>query len=373
MSGKLVSHRVRDFRNLERVEVELGEGLTVLLGSNGQGKTSFLESIYFLSTQRSLRGSRLVELVRFGAADAEIQGKVVGEVTTPMCLKVQPGRRQALVGEKTERSLTRWAELLPVVAFTPDDLAVAKGGPAERRQWIDRAVFARRPSHLEAIRRYRRAVASRNRLLRDAAPGLSAALASFDPLVARAGAEVIAGRRQVICELRGPMHRILEVIVGESLEATMSYRSSAEKDHEEGATELSLLEARLMEALERHRAEDRARRRTCVGPHVDEVELTLHGHPLRTFGSQGQQRSVVLALKIAEIENLQEQAGVLPLLLLDDISSELDPTRNAHLLDYLQRFPGQAVLTTTDLSHLSPERLAAARIFEVASGQVRPR
>ncbi|MDF1562509.1 MAG: DNA replication/repair protein RecF [Deltaproteobacteria bacterium] len=372
MSGRLLEHRVRDFRNLARVEVELCEGLNVLLGANGQGKTSFLESIYFLSTQRALRGSRLVELVRIGAERSEIQAKVVGELTSHLTLKVQAGRRQALIGEKAERSLSRWSSLLPVIAFTPDDLAVAKGGPAERRQWLDRAVFARRPSHLEAIRRYRRAVASRNRLLRDAKPGLEHALASFDPVVAQAGAEVIQGRRQVTDELTLPMVRILETIVGTKVEAAMVYRSTAEEGQEPSRAAAEL-EGRLMEALRRHRAEDRARRRTCVGPHVDEIELSLHGRPLRTYGSQGQQRSVVLALKIAEIENLQERAGVTPLLLLDDISSELDPERNAHLLDYLQRFPGQALLTTTDLSHLSPARLSGARIFQVEEGRVEPR
>ena len=331
--------------------MELSAHTTVLAGANGQGKTNFLEACFVLCTLRPLRAQKLAELVRFGAAQATVRGwfELPGGVRE-VAVAIAEGRRAARVDGKLVRDPDELFGGLAVVAFTPDDLALVKGGPEGRRRLLDRAVQNRHPSQLADARDYLRALRSRNQLLRQGAP--PSLQESFEEPLARIGARLRLRREELLDEMRGHAARAFaEVARGEApLELTYL---AAGRDSDGLGAEASLrgadeLAAALLAALRRRLPRDRERGYTSVGPHADDLSLSLGDHPARLFASQGQARAVVLAFKIGEIENLRRVQGRAPLLLLDDVSSELDPQRNEFLMRYLGELEGQVVLTTTD-------------------------
>jgi DNA replication and repair protein RecF len=371
---RLAALALHQFRNLASLRLEPAERLTVVVGENGQGKTNLVEAVYFLSTQKALRAAKGAELVAFGAPLAEVEGTVVEAVTTRLRLRVTAKGRTATVDGKRPRSLEAYADVLKVVAFTPDDLQVSKGPPAERRRWLDRAAFTRHAAYLAEHRAFSRALKARNRLLKDArrTGRLPLELEAFDEAVATTGARLWRRRLAVVDELAEPVAARFETIARLGRPLSMRYASEILDRLGEGgaaASETELSE-RLLGALAERRRVDVARGFTTAGPQADDVALCLDGREVRAFASQGQQRAVVLALKIAEIENLRARLGRTPLLLLDDVSSELDPGRNAHLLGYLAEFPGQALVTTTDPGLAPPAPEGSVRRLEMRAGRL---
>ena len=344
---QLLSLTYERFRNLDRVELIPGPRTTVAVGENGQGKTNLLEGLYFLATLKPLRAAKLSELVAFGQSTARVSGRfLLKGAEREISVEVEAGARHAYVDGKRSSSLEAYFGGVSVVAFTPDDLQVVKGGPDGRRGFLDRAVFNRFPVFLAETREYTRALKSRNRLLKEGAP--VAHLSAWDATLARVGARLWSRRRSLISELGVRAQTAFSRIGRTEDPAQYSYLPS----HLSGldfasATELQLQLA-LADALELRLARDLERGFTSVGPHVDDLELALGAHAARAFASQGQARALVLAWKVAEIENLQAHSGFLPLLLLDDVSSELDPERNQFLMGYLAESGAQVFLTTTD-------------------------
>jgi DNA replication and repair protein RecF len=368
-----------DFRNLASQEVELSAHTTVLAGANGQGKTNFLEACYLLCTLRPLRAQRLSELVRFGADQAAVAGafELPGGVRR-VDVAIAEGSRNARVDGKPVRDPDELFGGLAVVAFTPDDLALVKGAPEGRRRMLDRAVQNRHPAHLADARDYLRALRSRNQLLRQgAAPALHEA---FEEPLARLGARLRLRREQVLDEVRGHAARAFAEVARGEQPLQLGYQAAG-RDSDGLDAEASLrgeeeLAGRLLEALRRRLPRDRERGYTSVGPHADDLALSLGDRPARLFASQGQARAVVLAFKIGEIENLRRVQGRAPLLLLDDVSSELDPQRNAYLMRYLGELQGQVVLTTTDPQLVagaagSDPEAAKALFHTVREGRIR--
>jgi DNA replication and repair protein RecF len=367
----LLDVNARSFRNLADARVGLGRHTTVLYGANGQGKTNFLEACHLLCTLRPLRAQKLAELVRIGSDQpALVRGRfeLSGGVRE---VEVEVGRegRSARVDGKAVRDPDELFGGLATVAFTPDDVLVVKGGPEGRRKLLDRAAQNRHPAHLADARAYLRALRSRNELLRrQAAPDL---IASFDEPVAKLGASVRRRREGVLSELRPHAQQAFaEVARGEEPLALAYLAAGRESDAlaEGGAS----LEQRLLEALHRRLPRDRERGYTSVGPHADDLGLLLGERQARTYASQGQSRAIVLAFKIGEIENLRASQGRAPLLLLDDVSSELDPSRNAFLMRYLGGLDGQVVLTTTDPDLVAKSAVKEAVFQRVESGRIAP-
>lgn len=319
------------------------------MGPNGQGKTNLLEAVYLLATLRPLRAARLPELVRFGAHRAEVSARVqLSGAVREVGVRIEDGERHATVGGKTVRDLEEYFGGVSVVAFTPDDLAIVKGGPELRRRWLDRATWGRFPAYLAEVRGYQKALRSRNRLLREGAP--REMIEAFDGPLARSGARLGIRRRRLLRELHPRFKAALSSISDGALDGSVRYAPSwLDEAEEESASE-----ARLAEALAQRLPGDRERGYTGVGPHADQPAMFLAGRPARTYASQGQHRALVLALKIAEIENLRETQGSYPLLLLDDVSSELDRERNQRLLAYLAGIDGQLLVTTTDPGLVAP-------------------
>lgn len=365
---RLRSLHLQDFRNLAEVALDPSPRLTVLLGENGQGKTNLLEAVYLLTTLRPLRASRLGELVRFGAPRAVVSAEVLGPGgARTLAVEVVPGGRSATLDGKPVERLDSYLEGLAAVCFSPDDLLLVKGGPDGRRRFLDRAAFNRWPAVLGEAREYVRALRTRNAALR---AGGAAVEESFRGPLVRAGARLLRRRRDVMVELEPRLQAAFAEISGPGApRAEMAYRASGglALDGDEAA-----LEARFAAALEARLGRDQDRGYTTCGPHMDDLLLAIGGRAARSYGSQGQQRAYVLALRIAEIENLRAVLARPPLLLLDDVSSELDPAKNGFLLAYVASLPAQAFLTSTDRRLIEPAAGPETRFFRVASGAISP-
>jgi DNA replication and repair protein RecF len=364
---RLLSARFRQFRNLADVRLDPGPRATVLVGENGQGKTNTLEGLFWLGTLKPLRATRLVELVRFGAsetgAEVEASFEFPGGPRT-FSARIAGAERQLNVDGKRVQSLDDYFGALAVVAFTPDDLALVKGAPDERRRFLDRAVFARFPAYLGESRDYLRALKARNRLLREGSRGPVREV--FDAQLARLGAKLWRRRRDLLETLESQAGKAFDAVGRLPAKLRLTYRSAGVTLPKQADD--ALLEQLFLEGLDARLPTDLERGFTSVGPHADDLGLYLDERPARLYASQGQQRAIVLALKIGEIETLRSILGRYPLLLLDDVSSELDPERNGHLMSYLRGLDSQVILTTTDLGLVSAGIGGEAVIYRVKSG-----
>jgi DNA replication and repair protein RecF len=347
----------RQFRNLAEVLIEPHPRFNVLWGDNGQGKTNVLEAIYLLGTLRSFRAARTEEMVRFGAERATARARVE-KLGTQRLLEValSPGHKNAKVDGKGARASDYFGGF-NVVLFAPEDLRLPKGPPSGRRRFLDRAVWNAHPAYLAEAQTYERVLKSRNAVLRDGGP--EDLLEVYDEQLARAAVAIVTRRRALVEELRPRVQAAFERVTQTGLVLEVAYETQLSGD----------IAAALLSRLQAERRRDQARGSTSSGPHVDDLGLALDGKEAKAYASQGQLRAIVLALKIAEIEFLRATLGDAPVLLLDDVSSELDPTRNAQLFDFLQSVPCQAFITTTHPGHvlLDRERLD----FQVVAGVVR--
>jgi DNA replication and repair protein RecF len=344
---RLLRLRCEHFRNLTDVEVTPSPRATVAVGHNGAGKTNLLEALYYLATLKALRASKLVELVQQGHSAAKVTATfLLKGAERELKVEISDGTRAAYVDGKRAVGFDDYFGGVSVVAFTPDDLMVVKGSPEGRRNFLDRAVFNRFPAFLTETRAYTKALKSRNRLLKELAP--AAHLTVWDATLAKTGARLWVRRRELMAELAERASQAFSRIGRTEHPARYTYAPSKLEELDFARATEGDLEAVLAQALASRVQRDLERGHTSVGPHVDDLDLSLGDQEARAYASQGQARALVLAWKVAEIENLRDTSGVLPLLLLDDVSSELDPERNAFLMAYLHDSGAQTLLTTTD-------------------------
>jgi DNA replication and repair protein RecF len=288
-------------------------------------------------------------MIQFGAPAMRVRARVErGGLKRLYEVDIAPGSRKVRLDGKAPRPVARYFGDLNVVLFAPEDLHLPRGAPADRRRFLDRAVFNRRGEHLTVVADYDKALRSRNALLREAAAGrrpkgLADQLAVWDEQVAALGARLIAHRRAYLAELRGPVQAAFEAIARAGKPADIGYTTAPELA---AAPDAQLPDA-LRKALAAAQPRDLARGSTSVGPHRDDLAFGFDGHDAAAVASQGQLRALVLAWKTAEIALLEQVHGEAPILLLDDVSSELDPARNRYLFEYLAQRPGQCFITTT--------------------------
>jgi DNA replication and repair protein RecF len=354
--------RLRDFRTYGSAEVDLGERLTIVHGPNGAGKTNLLEGLYFGCTGRSCRTTNEREVVRFDAAAARVE--VSGrdrDGEHELSVGFQPGeaKRFKVDGAPAERLLD--APHRPLVSvFLPDRLELVKGPPALRRAHLDQLVAALWPARAETRRAYGRALAQRNALIaRVRAGGSRAALAAWDGELARHGI-ALRDDRAAALELLRPRFAVAAEELGLVGAAELRYRPRSK------ATTAQELAAELAERID----SDLERGFTTHGTHRDDVALVRDGRELRAYGSQGEQRLALLALLLAERAALEDERGAPPLLLLDDVMSELDAARRERLVERLR--VGQSVVTTTDLAHVPGADDADVVRLRVEAGAVLP-
>jgi DNA replication and repair protein RecF len=341
---------VRGFRNISQLEISLGPRLNVVSGDNGQGKTNLLEALYVLATSRSFRTTRAADLVTHGGDIASIRGAVRehGGVRQ-QTLGIRRGLREARVDGKRASSLATYAVLTPVVVFHPGSLALAAGSGAERRRLLDRLALYRSPSTLEDLAAYTKAMRGRQRILEARSETVSD-LDHWEELIARHAIAVSQARETAATDLCTFAERAFREFASDGSSLSLRYVRSGPVDPESFRAMLAA-----------NRARDRARGSATVGPHRDDLMLELGQRPVRGVASQGQHRAVVLALALAEIAVVAALRGVEPILLLDDVSSELDRHRTGALLRALGGRRGQILLTTT-----RPELIDTTDFFPVA-------
>jgi DNA replication and repair protein RecF len=328
---------VRDLRNLSSVDLTLGPRFNVLAGDNGQGKTNLLEALYLLATSRSFRTSKLSDLLGSSGQVASIRAQVrEGDEVRVQSVGLRSGFRLVRLDGKRPVSLAEYAVRTPIVVFHPGVLSLTLGSGSERRKLLDRISLYLSPSSFAEGEAYTRAMRARQRVLE--LRGESAAdLVEWEALLTRHGL-ALSRARESAAERLGPLAvRAFGRIGPAGLELSVRYERSAPDDAEAFRTMLA-----------QSRRVDRVRGSARIGPHRDDLALVLGDRPVRSTASQGQHRSVVLALELGEMQVIAEARGVRPILLLDDVSSELDRARTAALFRALdEEGEGQIIVTTT--------------------------
>ena len=352
----------RDFRNLERIEAVLGDSVTVVHGPNGAGKTNLLEALYFGCTARSCRTSNEREVVRFGEKVARVEVEVEAEDGTHhLEVGLEPGEAKRVKVDGAPITGPATAEVRPLVSvFMPDRLDLVKGAPALRRAHLDQVVAALWPARAGNRSAYARALSQRNALIGRVRAGAAPPelLDTWDAELAEAGIALMSDRVEA-CSLVAPRFTDRAGDLGLPDGAELSYRPRSR------ANDAETLRAELLA----RRDEDLARGFSAHGPHRDDVLLAHAARALRAYGSQGQQRLGLLALLFAERDVLLDARGLPPLMLLDDVMSELDSARRERLVELLTA-GGQAVITTTDLEHVPGAADAGVAALAVMSGRL---
>jgi DNA replication and repair protein RecF len=360
---RVVRISVRDFRGYHEAVAVLGSGLTVVSGPNGAGKTNLLEALYFGCTGRSCRTTNDREVVRFGAGAARVVIDAEGEDGAhELAVGFAPGepKRMRVDGAAVERLLDV-AQRPLVSVFLPDRLELIKGPPSLRRAHLDQLVAAMWPSRVLTRRTYAQTLAQRNALIGRIRSGSVSrdSLATWDAQLAVHGIALMNDRRHAICALTEPFGR-LGAALGLDGDAAVFYRPRSRATHPD----------ELVAELAQRVDGDLERGFTGHGPHRDDVATVRDGRELRAYGSQGQQRLALLSLLLAEREVIASRRHAAPLMLLDDVMSELDQDRRCALAELLRSSSGQSVITTTDLEHVPGAGESDVTRLAVAPGGV---
>lgn len=364
--ARIASLALKDFRNFERLELELpAEGFAVV-GENGQGKTNLLEAAYYLSLFRSVRGARDIDVVRFGAAGFFVDARVRAPDAREISIAFERASRKKRVrrdGAVVER-LSDALGALPAVMFSPGDVDLVAGAPAARRRFLDIMLALSSRGYLHALQLYRAALERRNAAIRDSAKGKPSAIDVWESPLATHGAALVRSRRSWVKQVA---ERLAErcSFIGERGSVELRYETSVNANAES-------VELALAEALAVKRESDLRFGLTQVGPHRDDLVMLLNGHDLRTFGSAGQQRTAAIALRTLEAETLRDAREASPVFLLDDPFAELDARRAERVLALLTEIGlGQTLLAVPRESDIPAELIRLPR-FRVANGRVDP-
>jgi DNA replication and repair protein RecF len=356
----LVSLQLRNYRNYQRLDLEPGAHLNVFLGANGQGKTNLLESVALLALSTSPRARRDSELVGPLAPEARVDalvesGQRRSEIRVSIRVEGERARRRIEVDAQPRRAVDL-PGLFRVTLFWPDDLNLVKSGPEHRRRLLNEMLVQVRQGYARALSRYARVLEQRNSLLKQVALNEQPpdALDVWDLELARLGTELVDARRRAVADLAGSAADGHAAISGgEALE--LDYIGPP---------------ADLLEALQRSRREDLRRGSTSIGPHRDDVLVRLDGRDARAFASQGQQRTAVVSIKLAEAAVVADMTGERPVLLLDDVLSELDASRRAALLERLGD-PGQVIITSVEADPFPEAVIGRSVVRHIEQGTVK--
>lgn len=354
----LKSIKLDNFRNYESLDVSFEKGTNILYGDNAQGKTNVLEAIYLSSTTKSHKASKDREMIRFCKEEAHIRTyleKESMEYRVDMHLRKNKSKGIAINGQ----SIKKAAELLGlfhVVFFSPEDLSIIKNGPSERRRFIDMELCQIDQFYLYDLNQYNKIVNQRNSLLKDFSSDIEDSLSVWDMQLLNYGKKLINRRSEFVIELNAIIKDIHKNISGQKEEIEIVY----EKDTSEDTFALD---------LSRARDKDIKYKLTSVGPHRDDFCILVNGIDIRKYGSQGQQRTAALSLKLSEIEMIKKIKKDNPILLLDDVLSELDNNRQNFLLNAIGNI--QTIITCTGLDDFISHRFSIDKVFKVTNGMVK--
>ena len=348
-----------NYRNYHQLHIDLHQGTNVFYGDNAQGKTNILESVYVCSTTKSHRGSKDRELIQFGEEESHIK-MVVKKDGIPcridMHLKKNKAKGVAVNGIPIKKASELFG-IVNVIFFSPEDLNLIKSGPAERRRFLDLELCQINRLYVHSLLQYNKVVAQRNRLLKELefSPSLGETLSVWDQQLVRYGKELIRYRFEFLEELNPVIREIHFHLSGKKEELSVLYEPNVTAEEFE-------------ETLNRSRLQELRQKMTLTGPHRDDLNFMVNGTDIRKYGSQGQQRTAALSLKLAEIELVKKIIRDEPVLLLDDVLSELDGKRQEHLLSEISNI--QTLITCTGLDEFVESRFRMDRVFRVEEGTV---
>ena len=352
---KINKIKIINYRNLKEVEISPFSGMNVICGENAQGKTNLIEAIWLFTGAKSFRSSKDEIFIKFGEEQALCEMDFEAEgIEKEAAISIKEKRKATLNGNNL-KSAAALAGSFNAIVFSPIDLRLVTDGPAVRRRFLDTALGQLYPYYIDILRKYMRAVTQRNRLIKelryDSTIGIM--LDVFEEEIAAEGKKLIDYRKRYIDKLNKFLPQVYSGISCGKEELETSYVSAIEGDE-------------LLNALFDARKEDMYSGVTSVGPHRDDIEFKINGISARSFGSQGQKRSVALSVKLAEAEVIRENVGECPVFLLDDIMSELDPNRQNFILNHIKGM--QTFLTCCDPSNV--KNLKAGKIFTVKEGKI---
>ena len=353
---QLSAHR---WRNLESLTFKPSPHFNVIWGDNGAGKSNLLEAIHYLGSLRSFRSAKTDDLIGLGHHEATIRARIGGHLAPQtFAAGLARGRaRKLTIGEKRPRSIAVWRRAIQMVLFHPGHLTLTLGSPEPRRHYLDRILEQMDITYSAALDAYTKALRSRNRLLKLERVDRRSVVA-FDQILAESGTVIGQTRAALIEDLAPRAEQAFANVVGAKLPLSVRYAPRVQPEAEE-----------ILQKLAASYDKDRARGFTAEGPHADDLELRLNGVVAKHHASQGQHRAMVLALKVAELNTLSERLGNVPILLLDDVSSELDRGRNRRLFELLAGLGGQVFLTTTHREFILLEHDRVD--FHVEAGQLK--
>ena len=353
---------IENFRNIDLVQLQFQPGLNILYGANAQGKTSILEALYLLGHLKSFRTSRNEELIRQGRIRSRISANLTHQgCARTLALEITAEGKKPTLDGKEARSAEGFFGWLRPILFSPEEIGLIKGAPAGRRALVDRAIFQSDPSFLERSQGYARVLKQRNCLLRDGAS--RSVLEPWSEALIASGARLRQDRRDYLRRLSPRLTQTYREICAGQETATLAWNDES--------ADLAAEEQRLRREISSSREREERLGQTLVGPHRDEPLFLIDDRALKTYGSQGQQRSFVLAFKTAQLLDLEDFIGAPAVFLLDDMTSELDRHRQGHFFRFLLARKGQIILTTTEIQPLLEEGLIPDCLYRVESGQVR--
>lgn len=355
----LKSIELKNFRNYEDLDLKFDSGTNILFGDNAQGKTNILEAAYVSGTTKSHKGSRDKDMIRFGEDESHIRTIVEKQGKEyQLDIHLKKNRSKGIAINKVPiKKASELFGILNMVFFSPEDLNIIKNGPSERRRFLDAEICQLDKIYLSDLTRYNKILMQRNRLLKDMQhqPQLMETLPVWDMQLVEYGKRLIRRRRQFVEELSEIVTGIHRNISGKREELVLRYEPNIDAEF-------------LEDELNRVREKDRKYAQTSVGPHRDDISFFIRGVDIRKFGSQGQQRTSALSLKLSEIELVRQTIHDTPVLLLDDVLSELDSNRQNYLLNSIHDI--QTMITCTGLDEFVRNRFQIDKIFEVISGTV---
>lgn len=367
---KLLDIHLQNYRNYETVSLEFPKKLTIFLGENAQGKTNLLESIYVLAMTRSHRTSNEKELIRWQDENAKISGTVekrTGKI--PLEIQISTKGRKTKVNHIEQKRLSSYIGQLNVILFAPEDLSLVKGSPQIRRKFIDMELGQVNPIYLYDLVQYQSVLKQRNQYLKQLADKKQTDMIYLDILteqLADFGSKVLYARLSFIQKLEHWANLLHHKISHEKECLSIHYSSSIPLEKEYSQLEIQDI---LLDSLQKNRSRELFKATTFIGPHRDDLIFEVNGQNVQTYGSQGQQRTTALSVKLAEIDLMYSETGEYPVLLLDDVMSELDNERQLHLLETIEG-KVQTFLTTTSLDHLMNKLTVEPDIFTVHQGEI---
>ena len=367
---ELESLTLKKYRNYGDLTLEFSDGVNVFLGENAQGKTNLLESIYVLALARSHRTSSDKDLIQWSEKEATISGRVKRAISdTPLSLNFSNKGKKARVNHLEQSKLSQYIGQLNVILFAPEDLELVKGAPSVRRRFIDMEFGQMNPLYLYNTTQYKRILKERNAYLKRLQLKQTTDTVFLDVLseqLVNVGAQILLARESFLKKLEQAAQPIHAEISDQRETLHLVYNSSVnfeEKDDLAGVT------AAFEAALLKQRAREIMMGSTLLGPHRDDLQFIVNDNDVAVFGSQGQQRTTALAVKLAEIDLMQQETGEYPVLLLDDVLSELDANRQTHLLLAIQD-KVQTFITAPSLTDVARQLIHTPKVFHVKHGEI---